>query len=458
MRPDKPTIAHFPDVPDLPPPAGPGFPPEEPPELDLVRVRDQFPALASGWVFLDNAGGSQVLATVADRAREYLLSTSVQLGAKYEVSRRAGERVEEAKRAAAALIGADAGEVVLGSSTTQLLANLAQALAQDWQPGDEVVVTSCDHAANLSGWLRLAQRGIVVKTWHLDPGSLELRTEDLAPLLGARTRLVCFTHVSNVLGSVHPVAEIARFVHERGARVCVDGVAYAPHRLVDVRAWDVDFYVFSLYKVFGPHQALLYGKRDLLLGLSSVSHASTPREAVGDKLVPGHLNYELAYGLPAIVDYLAALAPAPSLSPSREAASPALAAPGEVGAAAGTSSVRERLARGFAAIARHEERLVAPLLDLLASRRGVRIFGHPRPDRSRRVATVSFAASGRSSDEFPAALDGHRIGIRSGDFMSKGLVTTLSIAGSEGVVRISMAHYNTEEEVKYLIEKMEALL
>ena len=404
--------------------------------LDLPFARSQFPALAEGWTFLDNAGGSQVLRGVADRVRDYLLGSNVQLGATYEVSRRAMERVQDGVRAAAALIGSDPGEVVLGSSATQLLVNLSRAMEEQLGPGDEIVVTNGDHEANISPWLRLADRGVEVKVWRLHPDTLELDLADLDALMTPRTRLVCFTQATNILGTIHPVAEITRFVHERGARVCVDGVAYAPHRLIDVRSWDVDFYVLSLYKVFGPHLGLLYGKREHLLELSNINHLFLGKDAVPYKLQPGNLNYELAAGLPAIVEYLEEL--------GRRAG--------------GTGTSRELIAAAFEAIARYEGETVAPLLDFLHSREGVRLLGVADSAPERRVATVSVVLEGRSSSEIPLHLDTHRIGVRYGDFHARRLTQDLGLAERNGVVRISLAHYNTPEDITLLCGCLDQVL
>jgi len=277
--------------------------------LDLAFVRSQFPALSGDWVYFDNAGGSQTLVGVADRVRDYLLTTDVQLGASYAVSQEAGRRVEEATRAVARSIhAADEHEIVIGPSTTQLLANLAQALLPQLEPGDEVVVTDCDHEANIGPWARRADHGVTVKTWRLDQETLGLRLEDLEPLMSERTKLVAFTHASNILGTINPVAAITRFVHERGARVCVDAVSYAPHRAVDVQALDVDFYVFSSYKVYGPHLAVLYGKREHLEGLATINHFFVPDDDVPRKIQPGGPNYELTYSLLGVIEYFEELA------------------------------------------------------------------------------------------------------------------------------------------------------
>ena len=126
-------------------------------------------------------------------------------------------------------------------------------------------------------------------------------------LMGPRTRLVCVTHASNILGTINPIRDIADFVHARGAKICVDGVAYAPHRAIDVQALDVDFYVFSLYKTYGPHLAVMYGRYAHLLELDGLYHYFYGKEKVSAKLEPGNPNYELAWGCAAIVDYLETL-------------------------------------------------------------------------------------------------------------------------------------------------------
>ncbi|HEU0036174.1 MAG TPA: cysteine desulfurase-like protein [Kofleriaceae bacterium] len=393
------------------------------PALDLDRIRAAFPALASGFTFLDNAGGSQTLALVADRVREYLCSTSVQLGASYAVSELAGERVHGAVAATAAYLGGrEHDEAVFGSSTTQLLANLALAIEPTLSPGDEIVISEADHHANVGPWQRLAaRRGLVVRRWPLDRQTWRLECAGLEPLLSPRTRLVAFAHVSNVLGSIHDVAAITQLVHAHGARVCVDGVAYAPHRAIDVTAWDVDFYVFSFYKVYGPHAAVLFGKRALLDGLAGINHEFIT--SIPYKLQPGNLNFELAYGTLGIHDYLA------TLGGPRAA---------------------------FDAIAAHEEQLADRLLAYLRSRAHVRIYGDSSADRARRVPTISFTVDGRTPESIVREVDRHAVGIRHGDFYSKGVVAALGLADRGGVVRVSAVHYNTVAEIDRTIEALAA--
>ncbi len=273
--------------------------------IDLGYVRDQFPALGGEWIFMDNAGGSQTLEPVIRRIQEYLRTSDVQLGASYDVSRIAGDRVAAAAAAMATYVNAaDPSEVVMGPSTSMLIRNLSLCLNETFSPGDEVIVTNCDHEANIGAWVDLGKRGITVKTWPIDPDTWSLRLEDLEPQMTKRTRLVALTHASNILGGINPIKEITKFVHDRGAMVCVDGVAYAPHRPIDVVDLDVDFYAFSFYKLYGPHYALLYGKQEHLLRIPGINHFFIGQDDIPYKFQPGGVNYELCHGMMGLWDYL----------------------------------------------------------------------------------------------------------------------------------------------------------
>jgi selenocysteine lyase/cysteine desulfurase len=346
--------------------------------LDLTALRRQFPTLDGEWTFLDNAGGSQIL------------------GRAVEILRASNRPPDEGVRALSRWLHCDPSELVLGRSTTELLAGLASSMML--AGGDEIVVTDLDHDSNFACWQRLQERGAVVKTWKVDRESLTLRLEDLSPLLSSRTRLVCFTHASNLTGTVHPVAELTRAVHDAGARVCVDGVAYAPHRSIDVRAWDVDYYVVSVYKLYGPRLAALYRKREL----------------VGGELPPDFTG-ELQHALPAVVEYLESLA--------------------------------------FAEIAAHEARLSARLLGFLSDQPGVHILGERGAGPSR-LPTISFVVDGQPSAEIVRALARRRIAIQHGEFHARRFLDALGLAPG-GVVRVSMVPYNTLEEVDRLIAAFE---
>jgi cysteine desulfurase family protein (TIGR01976 family) len=397
-------------------------------QLDLDFVRGHFPGLASPWVFMDNAGGSHVLAEVADRVRDFLLTTPVQHGASYAPSVEAAAKVREATAAIAAMINArHPEEVVIGPSTTFLFQQLARAMASSLRPGDEIIVTDVDHESNVGPWHALERQGVVVREWQVSRETLELDLAALERLLNRRTRLVCVTHCSNILGTLMPIPAIAGIVHAAGAELCVDGVAYAPHRRVDVQALGCDWYAYSFYKTYGPHQAVLWGRRERLLELDSLNHWFIGKDCVPYKLQPGNVNYELAWSCAAIPAYLDALA-------------------------------RQHGADAFDAIAAHEEALAERVLTWLCARNDVRIIGRRGAGRAERVPTISFVADGRRSSTIVETIDRHRVGIRFGDFYARRLINHLGLADRDGVVRISMVHYNTLAEVDRLLAGLEEAL
>lgn len=399
--------------------------------LDIDHVRSHFPALASEWGYFDNAGGSQVLRQVAERVSDYMLTTSVQTGASYQPSVIASARVAEARARIATYVGASRpDEIVFGPSTTVLMRFLATAMAGQLVAGDEIVLTNFDHESNIGPWLALKERGIVFKVWEIDPHTLTPSLDDLERLMGPRTRLVCVTHASNLLGSINPIRTYADFVHERGALICVDGVAYAPHRAIDVEALDVDYYVFSFYKTYGPHYAVMYGRHDLLLELDGLYHYFYGKDKVPGKLEPGNPCYELVWGAAGIVDYVEGLS---------------------------GGSGRAAIEEAFEDIAAHEAEIGERLLSWLRQRNGVRIVGHRGSDAAIRVPTISFTVDGHASQDIVTRIDDARIGVRHGDFHSRRLAEALGLAPA-GVIRASMVHYNTLSEVDRLISALDGAL
>jgi selenocysteine lyase/cysteine desulfurase len=218
--------------------------------LDLEFVRRQFPAFSEpnlqGWAFFENAGGSYACGPVIERLNRYYRQTKVQPYGSYPASVRAGDEMDEAYRRLAGYLNVGEDEVHFGPSTSQNTYVLARAFRDNWQQGDEIVVTDQDHEANSGSWRRLADTGIVVREWHIDPETGQLDPDDLDALLSERTRMVAFPHCSNIIAHINPVAELAAKAHAVGARVVVDGVAAAPHGLPDVTALGADVYLFSL--------------------------------------------------------------------------------------------------------------------------------------------------------------------------------------------------------------------
>lgn len=401
--------------------------------LDLTQVRKHFPGLARGWTLFDNAGGSQILKGAVERMTEFMIERNVQIGGSYDVSLAAADALRQGRDAAATVMNAARPEeIVFGPSTTVLLQNLARAMRSQLAIGDEIIVTISDHESNIGPWMSLQEFGIVIKVWPLNKETQNLELSDLAPLMTDRTRLVAVTHVSNILGQMNPIADFARFVHERGARICVDAVAYAPHRAIDVQAWDVDYYVFSLYKTYGPHYAVMYGKYDLLLELDTLYHYFYGKDKVPGKLEPGNASYECAYSVVAIRDYFAGLG--------------------------SSGSARDKLEQGFGAITAQEDALVGSLLSYLTQRNDCTVFGTTRNEGSNRIPTVAFRFDGRDSAAVAKAMDSHKIAIRHGDFHARRLVESAGEMRDGGLLRVSMVHYNTLEEVDHLCTAFDEIL
>jgi cysteine desulfurase family protein (TIGR01976 family) len=388
---------------------------------------------------MDNAGGSQIAQPVIDRMNEFFRTSFVQVGASYGPSFEATERMMLSHQLLAGFIGAsDPSELVMGSSTTLMLRILSQNLAHQFPRGSEIIVTNCDHEANIGCWRELEKNGMIIKTWKINPETLFLDITDLEKLLTRQTRLVAFTHASNILGTVNPVKEITRLVHSRGALVCVDGVAFAPHRLIDVKDWDVDFYVFSFYKTYGPHYAMLYGKKAILLELPGNNHYFIDKDQIPYKFQPGNVNFEFAWGMTGLIDYFDAL----YLKSFPENGSP---------------EIRERLQAIFDQIEQHENELSGILLEYLRTKSKVRIIGQIFPAATR-VPTISFVVQDTLSEAIVQQMDHHNIGIRFGDFYAKRLIMDLGIEPLGGVVRISIVHYNSPEEVMKLILALDKVL
>lgn len=397
-------------------------------------VRAWFPTLTKGFAYLENAGGSQVPAVVADAIREYMLSTYVQLGAGYPQSTRATEIVREAHEFIELFMNArPAGRAVLGPSMTALSTILANAYAEVMKPGDEVILAQTNHEANAGPWARLARRGVTVKLWRVDPRSFQCPLEELSALLSPRTKIVALPHVSNLVGEITPIEEVVKAARGAGARVVLDGVAFAPHRAIDAAALGVDYYLYSTYKVYGPHMGVLYGRDDAFAEIEGPNHSFIPKDDIPYKFELGGASHEGCAGLLALRPYLAFLAGGGALD-------------------------RASIERAFAVMDALERPLTRRVLDYLASRTDVRLIGSPRADDAR-VGTISFVHARRSSPEIAAAVNrAEDIGIRFGHMYAIRLCEGLGVDPKTGVVRISLLHYNTEEEIERLIGALDRAL
>jgi len=400
---------------------------------DRNDIRAWFPSLATGFAFLENAGGSQVPAVVANAIRDYMLDSYVQLGAGYHQSKVATKTVSDAHAFIEEMMGAnDSGRVVLGGSTTALLHMLADAYADVWKPGDRVIIAETNHEANAGSWTKLERRGIEIDIWKVDPATFQCSLESLAELIGPTTKLIAFPHVSNLLGEVVDVPAITKLAHQHGVKVVVDGVAYAPHRLMEVADWQVDWYVYSIYKVYGPHMAALYGTHEAFEQLTGPNHFFIPKESIPYKFELGCISHEGCAGLIALKHYLSFLT-------------------GE------EYQGRQTVIKAFERMSELELPLQIQLIRYLKSKPNVRVIGLA-DEGPKSVGTVSFVHRTLSSQEIVDHVDQSSIGIRFGHMYAVRLCEALGIELEGGVVRVSMVHYNTPEEITRLIQCFDQIL
>ena len=309
-------------------------------------------------------------------------------------------------------------------------------MASQFKAGDEVIVTITDHESNIGPWVWLEERGVIIKFWPMNEETYELELDTLDALMTEKTKLVAFTHVSNLLGTINNVKEITAFVHARDALVCVDAVAYAPHRAIDVLDWNVDFYALSLYKTYGPHHAALYCRHDHLQELDGLYHYFYGKDKVPAKMEPGNANYELSFASGAIVDYLVTL--------------------GEQAGATGSN--RKKLEAAFVDIEEQETILCKLVLNYLQKRNDCNILGIKDGSDPRKVPTIAFTVHNKDSEQICLSMDKHKVAIRFGDFHARRLSDHLVLNKNNGAVRISLTHYNTVEEVAKLLASLDKVL
>lgn len=404
--------------------------------LDTDFVRAQFPALAepslAGQAFFENAGGSFTCQPVIDRLTRFYHSRKVQPYGPYEASRLAGEEMDEARARLAAMLGVRTEELSFGPSTTQNAYVLAQAFRQWLSPGEAIVVTNQDHEANTGPWRRLADEGIEIREWPIDPDTGHLNPEDLADLLDEKVRLVCFPHCSNVVGEVNPVVEITAIAHAAGAFVCVDGVSYAPHGLPNVGEMGADIYLFSAYKTYGPHQGLMVLRKTLGEMLPNQAHFFNA-DALYKRFTPAGPDHAQVAASAGMADYFDALADHHGI---------------------GGDPVTQ--ARGVHALMRdHETALLQPLLDWLSARNTVRLLG---PGRAQGRAPTVALDVGRPAAEVAAALATQGIMAGGGDFYARRALEAMGVDAERGVLRLSFVHYTTSTEIDSLLAALEKTL
>ena len=393
-------------------------------KLDVQAVRAGYPALADGYAYLDGAAGTQVPSSVINAISAAQTTGLGNTGGAFPASERADRITANCRAAIAALTGGEPDGVVLGPSMTALTYRFATALARDWGPGDEVVVSRLDHDANIRPWVQAAERaGATVRWAEVDLDTGELPAGQYADLITERTRLVAVTAASNVLGTRPDVAAITALAHAAGALSYVDGVHATPHVPTDVRALGADLYATSAYKWSGPHVAAVVGAPALLDRLRPDKLVPAP-DAVPDRFELGTLPFESLAGVTAAVEHLAGLA-----------------------AAAASGTLRDRVLASMAAVQQHEQELFAVLLAGLESMPHVRLYGRA----ASRTATAYFTVDGMTPVQVATQLAARKINVWDGDNYAWEITAALRIRDSGSAVRAGLVHYNDAAEVDRLL-------
>ena len=406
--------------------------------LDLDFIRAQYSVFdnpeTARWAMFENAGGSYVPRQVTDRLHDFFQFTKVQPYGPFEASVSAGDAMDAGYQAMADLLNCHSDELTLGPSTTMNFYVLAQAIRPKLKPGDEIIVTNQDHEANIGCWRRLEEFEASIKEWQIDPQTGELSIEDLKALISDRTRLVCFPLCSNIVGTMNDFKTICEIAHQAGALAIGDGVSFAPHRVLDVNNSGLDLYLFSTYKTFGTHVGVMWGKQAVLDTLEPQGHYFN-RDLPHYKFNPaGPLHAEIA-ALAGIGEYIDAV--------------------DDHHFSVVELDYHTKATRVFDLFAEYETIQANRILQAIKSIPGSRIIGQQSATFGLRAATIAFTIDGKSSSDAVKTLIEKDIAVRNGHFYAVRCLEALGIQDTEdGIIRISLVHYNSEEEISRLVEAL----
>jgi cysteine desulfurase family protein (TIGR01976 family) len=384
--------------------------------LDVEALRSEFPALTAAQVFVDGPAGTQVPSRVINAVSDALMRSMSNVGGDFASSRRSDTTVAAARTAASDLVGGRPDEVVFGPNMTSLTFAFSRALVEEWKPGDRIVLSGLDHDANVTPWVRAAASVGVETVFGDVKDDATLDLDHMVSLIDERTRLVAVTACSNAFGSLVDVTRVTAAARQVGALTYVDAVHFAPHRFIDVNAIGCDFLVASSYKFFGPHLAVLWGRRRHLERLPAFKVRPAP-DVGPARWETGTPPFELLAGFTAAVDYLASLG--------------------------WGGDRRGALAAAFREIAEYEALLGRRFLDGLPDR--VRVVGLPTLEG--RVPTFSVEVDGLSAAEVSKQLGSRRVAVWAGHYYAVEPMRRLGFLDKGGLTRIGFLHVNTESEV-----------
>ena len=410
----------------------------------LEKIRRSFPSLSRKFdgreaVYFDGPGGSQVPQSVANAVSHYLLNHNANTGMSFATSIETDEIITETLVACADFLGcSDPNEIAFGQNMTSLNIQLASALSKTWGPDDEIVVTKLDHDGNVRPWSLAAEwSGASLKKIEVNPDDCTLDMASMAETITESTVIVAIGAASNLSGTINDLRRVVDIAHGFGAEVVVDAVHLAPHSLIDVQDIGCDFLLCSPYKFFGPHQGILWGRRDRMQELP-VAKLRVSTEEVPFRWMTGTQSHEGIAGTKAAIDHIAWIGR-------------------EVSGNEGLGR-REALRVAYSAIEEHERELCLRMIHGLMEIDGLKIWGITNPERIlERAPTVSFTHPKMIASEIGSILAERGIFAWAGNFYALELTEALGLE-PEGVLRVGLLHYNSMEEVNFFLESLRDIL
>ncbi len=406
---------------------------------EVVRLRSLFPALSRRdgdreAVFLDGPAGTQVCQQVVDAISDYLTRCNANGNGVFATSIESDQALDSAHASVATFLGADDPNcVTFGPNMTTLTLSLARCLSKSWKPGDEILLSGLEHDANYTPWRQAAEdAGATVRVVEVNAENCTLKQDDFRSKLNEKTKFVAVGCASNAAGTVNPVASMCAAAKHFGAFTFLDAVHYAPHDVIDVKAFGCDFLACSAYKFFGPHVGIMWGRRELLEGLQPYKLRPSPEDLPG-RWMTGTQNHECIMGTKAAIDYIA------SIGRSEDSSA---------------ETTREDLLNAFSRIRQYEKELCDRLLDGLAAIPEVKVWGiTDTAERAQRVPTVSITHARHTSVELAKRLAEKGIYAWHGNYYALPLTERIGVE-PDGMVRLGLVHYNTAEEVEYLLAQL----
>ena len=409
---------------------------------DIARIRAEFPSLSvtddgQPRVYFDNPGGTQICRRALDRMQDYLIRANTNTHGPFRTSEMTDAIIDETHAALADFVGTDdPGEIVFGQNMTTITLHLSRSLANTFSAGDEIVVTRMDHDANVSPWLLVARDlGLTVRWIDFDPTTYRYDPASIDAAITSKTRLVAVNYASNALGTVNDVRAVADYAHAHGALVFVDSVQFSPHFVTDVNAIDCDFLACSAYKYYGPHQGMVWGRRELLEALDPY------KVRPADNILPvrwetGTQSHEGMAGTLGAIEHFEWIGH-------------------DMGR--GGETRRERIAAGFDVMVEYERDLGAYLIEGLQAIPGTTIHGSTHPeDLGDRVPTVGVVREGTDPETMALKLAAANIFTWPGNYYAIEVISRLGLDLESGMLRIGLGQYNTREEIDQLLNVLDA--